>query len=177
MSVPDHDNWRVRPATKADIDKLALIGAATFVDTFSGILDGDAIVQHCAVQHAPSAYARHFYGGGAAWLAETEIGGAAIGFATLGQPDLAAAASDGSDIELKRIYALSRFHGSGIGLALLQQVIHAANRTAKRLLLGVYHHNHRAIGFYKKHGFIPIAERQFQIGDKLYDDLVLAKTL
>ncbi len=46
-----------------------------------------------------------------------------------------------------------------------------------RLLLGVKADNHRAIAFYRKQGFKPIATRQFNVGGTLYDDLVLARPL
>ena len=84
-------------------------------------------------------------------------------------------AQDG-DIELKRIYALSRVHGTGIGLALMNAAIGASGK-ARRLLLGVYAGNARAISFYRKNGFEKIADRQFNVGGKFYDDTVLARLL
>lgn len=166
--------WRVRPATADDAAALALVGAATFLETFSGVLAGDAIVGHCARVHVPQAYADHLAGGAQAWLAELDPGAAPVGFALLAAADLPGAL-DG-DVELKRIYALSRFHGAGIGAALMAAVLDAA-KGAKRLLLGVYAGNARAIAFYRKQGFEPIAERRFDIGGTLYDDLVLARTI
>ncbi|WP_033073917.1 GNAT family N-acetyltransferase [Sphingopyxis sp. MWB1] len=166
--------WRVRPATREDAAALALIGAATFLETFSGILDGDAIIAHCERAHSRAAYEAYLDAGAQAWLAEIEPGHAPIGFALASTPDLAAARP--GDWELKRIYALSRFHGSGLGAALMQAAV-AAAAPYQRLLLGVYARNARAIAFYRKQGFEPIAERQFDVGGKLYDDLVLARPL
>jgi ribosomal protein S18 acetylase RimI-like enzyme len=84
----------------------------------------------------------------------------------------------GGDLELKRIYVLSRFHGSGVGPGLLREVTERARqRQARRLLLGVYAGNERAIAFYKKNGFEPVANRLFRVGDKDYDDVVLGKPL
>lgn len=166
--------WTIREAGAGDAAALALIGAATFLETFAGILDGDAIVGHCAAQHIEAAYRAHLAGGARAWLAEAQPGGAPIGFALVGKPDLAAAL-DG-DIELKRIYSLSRFHGSGLGAALMKQALDAA-RGYRRLLLGVYARNERAIAFYRKQGFADLGTRQFNVGGKLYDDLVLARSL
>ena len=54
MSQPK--DWTLRRAGADDVDRLALIGAATFLETFAGILDGEAIVGHCARVHAPDAY-------------------------------------------------------------------------------------------------------------------------
>jgi ribosomal protein S18 acetylase RimI-like enzyme len=166
--------WRLREAGPADVGTLALIGAATFLDTFAGILDRDAIVDHCAQQHSAERYAAYLADGARAWLAEARTGGAPIGFALLGKPDLDAA-QDG-DIELKRIYTLSRFHGSGLGGALMAAVVEAA-RDHQRLLLGVYSRNERALAFYRKQGFLDIGTRQFSVGGTLYDDRVLARPL
>jgi GNAT superfamily N-acetyltransferase len=87
-------------------------------------------------------------------------------------------ATDGSDLELKRIYALSRLHGSGLGAELMRSVIaEAEGRGAKRLLLGVFVGNKRARAFYARQGFSEIAERRFQVGEQFCEDVVLARSL
>jgi hypothetical protein len=35
----------------------------------------------------------------------------------------------------------------------------------------------RAIAFYRKNGFVQIAERRFQVGSHTYDDIVLSRAL
>ena len=172
--MDDGPSWTIREAGADDAAALALIGAATFLETFAGILDGDAIVAHCAAKHCDAAYRALLADGARAWLAEAQPGGAPIGFTLVGKPDLAAA-EDG-DIELKRIYSLSRFHGSGLGAALMREAV-AAARDHRRLLLGVYARNERALAFYRKQGFADIGTRRFDVGGKLYDDLVLARPL
>ena len=171
-------DWTIREASLNDADRLALIGAATFLETFAGILDGSAIVAHCQREHSPDAYRRYLESGARAWLATLPPGDAPIGFALLGAADLPGHAADGSDLELKRIYVLSRFHGRGPGKTLMQRAIdQAAQSGARRLLLGVYAHNDRAIGFYRKSGFSQIADRRFRVGHRDYEDIVLARTL
>ncbi len=164
--------WTLREAGAADAAALALVGAATFLESFAGVIDGDAIIGHCARHHQADAYAALLNGGARAWLVEASDGGAPLGYALVGQPDLAVA-QDG-DVELKRIYSLSRFHGSGMGAALMAEAVKAA-AGYQRLLLGVYHGNARALAFYKKQGFTQIGTRQFQVGPRLYDDYILAR--
>ena len=172
-----HSNWRIHPAEPADADALALVGAATFLETFAGILDGAAILAHCAGVHTAERYAAYLHGGARAWLATAEQGGAPIGYALMTVPDLPGGDA-ATDLELKRIYGLSRFHGSGLGQALMEAAVAAAaGAGAVRLLLGVYRGNARALGFYRKHGFEVIGERQFRVGARDYDDWVLAKPL
>ena len=169
-------DWSVREAHGGDADRLALVGAATFLETFSGVLDGDAIVAHCHTEHVAGAYRDHLAGGARAWLAEIDPGRAPIGFALLGTARLPGAQA--GDLELKRIYTLSRCHGLGVGAGLMRVAVdHARTADARRLLLGVYAGNARARAFYAKNGFAQIAERKFQVGDRFYDDVVLAKPL
>jgi len=171
-------HWAISEASLDDVDGLALIGGATFLETFAGTLDGAAIVAHCRHAHSADAYRAFLESGYQAWLARLAPGGAPIGFALLGPADLPGAAEDGSDLELKRIYVLSRFHGKGPGRALMEcAVMQAAARRAHRVLLGVYKHNDRALHFYQKNGFAQIAERRFRVDDRDYEDVVLAKPL
>lgn len=174
----DAGSWTIRSAAQADVDRLALIGAATFLETFAGILDGAAIVAHCQREHSQDAYRAHLESGAQGWLIEAAAGQAPIGFALAAQPSLPGGRMDGTDLELKRIYALSRFHGSGLGAALLRAAIGWAEaRSAERLLLGVYAENTRARAFYSRNGFDQIGERRFRVGDRDYDDVVLARPL
>ncbi|NIJ21315.1 ribosomal protein S18 acetylase RimI-like enzyme [Sphingomonas naasensis] len=169
--------WRVRPATRGDATALALVGAATFLETFADILDGAAVLAHCRDANAPAAYAHYLESGAVAWLGETHKG-APVGFALLIAPELPQELVQPGDLELKRIYLLSRFHGIGLGAALMDAAVAEARaRGAPRLLLGVYAHNARAIAFYRKQGFVPIGMRQYAVGAELYDDVVLARSL
>jgi ribosomal protein S18 acetylase RimI-like enzyme len=172
--MAESPTWTIREATADDAATLALIGSTTFLETFAERLPGFAIVAHCARAHAADTYTQYLANGGRAWLCEIEPGAAPIGYALVTAPDLPGAAV--GDIELKRIYTLSRFHGSGVGAALMDVALTAASGH-RRLLLGVYAQNFRAVAFYKKQGFVPVGERQFDIGGTLHDDLVLAKPL
>lgn len=165
-------NWTIRRAAADDIDRLSVVGAATFLDGFAGVIDGDAVVAHCLGQHDAATYrALLAKPDAAAWLAE--VGGAPVGYSLICPPDLPGAGA--GDLELKRIYALSRFHGSGIASALLAPAIaHVRAAGAKRLLLGVYQGNTRAIGFYQREGFADIGTRDFRVGAQTYRDWVMA---
>jgi len=167
-------DWRIRPADTVDAERLALVGAATFLESFAGVVDGGGIVAHCAQQHSAGKYRNYLNMGARAWLAEVGPGAAPVGYALACKPELEQA-QDG-DLELKRIYLFSRFQGSGIASALMQAVLAAADGH-ERLLLGVKDDNHRALAFYRKHGFEVIGTRRFDVGGKTYDDHVLARDL
>lgn len=168
----------VRRAGPEDAERLSQIGTATFLETYGELIDGDNMVAHCARQHSRAAYEDYLAKPDtAAWLAELSETGAPVGYALNCAPDLPIGPETG-DVELKRIYVLSRFHGTGAGGMLMDAAVAQAKTSgAPRLLLGTYEDNRRAIAFYKKHGFEMAGTRQFLVGARLYDDVVLAKRL
>jgi ribosomal protein S18 acetylase RimI-like enzyme len=168
----------IRPCGPEDALALSTVASATFLETYAGIIDGGDILAHCRTQHAVEAYAR--------WLADTatplllavvDPGACPVGYAMLSPPDLPVLTGEG-DVELKRIYVLHRFHGDGVGLALLNAAVDSARAAgARRMLLGAYGGNDRAIAFYRRNGFTQIGTRVFHVGDNDYDDVVLARDL
>ncbi|NZA26207.1 GNAT family N-acetyltransferase [Luteimonas sp. SJ-92] len=168
----------IRRAAAGDEDALALVGQATFLETFSGVLEGAAIVEHCRRAHAPAQYRQWLDDAGtASWIAEVLPGDAPVGYAVVARPDLPGA-DPAHDLELKRIYLLGRYQGGGTGRRLLAQAVaHAASAGAARLLLGVYAGNDSAIGFYRRQGFVDFAVRRFNVGGRDYDDRVMSLAL
>ena len=176
MSDPDEPaavaGWSVRRAGPGDAERLSLVGRATFLESYTWLLGGEDILAHCRDRHSEAFYADWLAQGPALWLAEAERG-APVGYAGLGAPDLPQARP--GDLELKRIYVLSRFHGpQGPGRALMAAAVEEARRLrAPRLLLGLHPQNARALGFYRRSGFHPIGVRTFTVGDMVIDDDVV----
>ena len=80
------------------------------------------------------------------------------------------------DLEVQRIYVLSRYHGTGIGHALMCRAIEeSTRRRARAVVLGVLKRNTRAVAFYSRQGFREIGTRVFQVGTARFDDLVLGR--
>ena len=169
---------QVRRCVPGDEAALALIGQATFLETFAGILGGNDIVAHCAKAHAVELYRTWLADPGhALWLAEAGPGNAPVGYMVIAPPQLPLPDTSG-DVELKRIYLLSKFQGGGIGKRLVAAAItHSASVFAKRLLLGVYAHNRSAIAFYERTGFNQLGTRKFNVDGKDYDDAIMGISL
>ncbi len=168
----------IRPCGPADAAALALVGQATFLETYADVLPAADILAHCTHEHGAGRYAgwlgKPGYG---FWIAELAGTRAPVGYVMLCAPDLPIPTEPG-DLELKRIYLLHRFHGSGLGARLMTTAAdEARNMGARRLLLGVYGGNGRAMAFYARQGFTQAGERKFQVGANTYDDLVLARAL
>jgi len=169
----------IRRCGKEDAAALAAVSTATFMETYAGLLGSRDILAHCALHFAGERYAAALSDDAHAfWLAEAVPGGAPVGFAMLSPPDLPSVETFDDDVELRRIYLLHRFHGGGHGAGLMDAAVDEARRRgARRLLLGVYKKNPRALAFYARQGFEPIGDRLFRVGDTDYEDAVLAKVL
>ena len=167
----------LRECGPGDAERLALVGAASFLEAFAGFLPGEDILAHCRKHHSAEKYA--------AMLADAdtrivvaEVKGSAVGYAVVCPPDMPAVRVTAADVELKRIYLLHRFQGAGIGAALMEWSVSTARRLGKkRLLLGVNDQNDKAVAFYLKHGFVHAGTRRFQVGTMLCSDFILAKEL
>lgn len=168
----------IRRARACDENALALVGQATFLETFAGVLDGAAIIDHCRKAHSAEQYSRWLGDPDAAvWLAEAAPGNTPVGYMVVARPELPMA-DVSRDLELKRIYLLGRYQGGGVGKRLLGQAVeHATLAGAARLLLGVYAGNASALGFYRQQGFLNLTERQFNVGGRVYDDHVMSLVL
>ena len=168
----------VRRCQTDDAQSLALVGAATFLESYSGVIDGQAIVDHCAEKHTVATYQEALVrSDNALWLAEQAPGRAPVGYLHLTTPDLPVDLLPG-DVEIKRIYVLASLYRSGLGKRFVEAAIHNAQSVnAPRLLLGVYAKNDRALAFYDRMGFEKIGTRQFDVGGRIYDDWVLGKSL
>ena len=165
----------VRRASEGDVGALALVGSATFLETYALTLPGPDIVRHCAKAHVPEVYARWLAAPDcAAWVAEA--GTTVVGYAVL-TPSALPGVLPG-DLELQRIYLLSRFQGTGGGRALVEAVAAEAHRRGgARLTLGMYAENRPALAFYTRMGFEQIGTREFRVGDRLCADYVLGRPL
>jgi len=171
--------YRIEACQMSDARALAQIGAATFLESFVEQIDGEAIIKHCETQHSSDVYSKYLSAPrGKAWIARYEETGVPIGYALNCEPELDEISPQDGDVELKRIYAFPRFHGEGIGKALLDaSIVHAREIGAPRLLLGTYEGNGRAVAFYKKNGFDIIGTRQFFVGGVYYDDVIMSLSL
>lgn len=168
----------IRAARVDDADALSLIGAATFLETFAGILQGADIVEHCRKKHAVDVYRRWLTRADArVWIAEASRG-AAVGYLVLVPADLPLTDLAATDYEVARIYLLRRFQGAKVGARMMRLAIDEAKALgATRLLLGVYSQNAQAIGFYERMGFARLGRRAFQVGFTECEDHILGHTL
>ncbi len=77
-------------------------------------------------------------------------------------------------IELQRIYASQKFIGKGVGKTLMNYCLALAQEQGAEIFwLGVWEHNHRAQGFYKKLGFEQFGSHVFMLGKDAQTDILM----
>lgn len=168
--------FELRECGPGDEEKLALVGAASFLEAFAGFLKGEDILAHCRKQHSAEKY-RAMLADAETRIVAAEVKGSAVGYAVVCAPDLPVPTT-ADDAELKRIYLLHRFQGLGMGAALMNWSVDTAKAMGKRrLLLGVNDENDTAVAFYRRHGFEHVGTRSFQVGSTVCSDFLMARRL
>lgn len=169
----------LRVAQMADAAALALVGQATFLESFAGLHTARDILAHCEHQHAARVYAE-WLGDvrNDLWLLEAQPGAAPVGYLVMAPANVPVPDPRVDDLEIKRIYLLHSYQGAGHGRRLMQAAIERARgRGARRLLLGVWTRNTDALAFYARIGFELAGTRTFRIGAQDCEDHLLALAL
>jgi ribosomal protein S18 acetylase RimI-like enzyme len=96
--------------------------------------------------------------------------GTAVGFAKLIKHSLNEELDFLFQAELQKLYVLPAYHGRGVGNALMNMVVNAAELMEPDCLwLDTHVSNARAIKFYERHGFAKSGTAQFTIGSQTFD--------
>ena len=162
-----------RKCVPADLEFLVQISKTTFIEAFKEQNDPedfqayvDAAFEASKLQGELSNTKSAFY---FVYWCDSIIGYFKLNWENA-QTDLKGA----NGIELERIYVVKEYQSKGFGKNILDKVKKLATATAKAFLwLGVWEHNKRAIGFYKKNGFSKFGTHPYYIGtDKQTDWLM-----
>jgi ribosomal protein S18 acetylase RimI-like enzyme len=81
-------------------------------------------------------------------------------------------------LEIERIYIKNEFQKHGLGKYLMNIATEVAmQQNKKKIWLGVWEANEKAIAFYKKSGFVQTGSHSFYMGDEEQIDYIMTKTL
>lgn len=170
----------IRRAGPGDETTLSRLAQTAFVETF---------VEDFSIDYPPQDLQRYLHEalGPAAfgekiqradwrlWIAETATG-EALGYASAGPASLPHEALQPGDGELKQLYVLRPGQGQGIGAALFAAaeawLLEVGQR---RLWIGVWSGNDKAIAFYERRGFTQAGGYKFAVGDSWDDELIYCR--
>jgi GNAT superfamily N-acetyltransferase len=105
------------------------------------------------------------------------VGDEAAGFCKLG-PLTLPVSPDRPAQELRQLYLLKRWHGSGIATVLMDWALEEARRQGtEELYLTVYKDNLRAKAFYRRYGFDYVKPYAFMVGEQADEDEIWRASL
>jgi len=162
----------IRVATPDDAATLASLSLKTFVDTFAPHNNAADMESYTSAAFGEPQQRRELETDGVLTLLAEE-NGEALAYAqirhTPGAPH--------GDVEVARFYVDQPHHGRGIAQMLMDAVESKARMLGRRIWLGVWEHNVRAIAFYRKRGFVQCGSHPFILGTDLQTDWDMNRTL
>lgn len=167
----------IRRAVTGYAAALAAFAERTFRATFGAHNSAENMDAYCAAAYGESIQAREI----AAPEMETLVavqGDQLIGYAQLKWGTAPTCVAAVKPAEISRLYVDQAQHGKGVARELMDQLFALAGAGGADVIwLGVWEHNPRAIAFYRKHGFTPVGDHVFRLGNDPQRDLILVRHL
>ena len=164
-----------RNATSGDLPAIDRVFRTSFCDTFAHLYRPEDLAAFLG-QFTPEAWAEEFNDSRYRFrLAEAD--GELVGFVKIGPSSLPIDTSSRA-IELRQIYILKDYHGSGIAKTLTDWALdEVRGQGFEALYLTVYTDNHRARRFYDRYGFETVGPYAFMVGNQADEDIIMRKAL
>ena len=168
---------RITSLTINDVSILRGIARDTFIETFSEANKAEDMERYLTENFSEEQLARELSNPDSFFYV-AEVNGHVVGYLKLNTAHAQTEPQAADALEIERIYVLSNYHGNGVGQALYHHAMSVAeDRKASYVWLGVWEHNHRALRFYEKNGFIAFGTHIFQLGNDQQTDILMKKSV
>lgn len=168
---------RITSLTVSDVSILRGIARDTFIETFSEANKAEDMERYLTENFSEEQLARELSNPDSFFYV-AEVNGHVVGYLKLNTAHAQTEPQAADALEIERIYVLSNYHGGGVGQALYHHAMSVAeDRKASYVWLGVWEHNHRALRFYEKNGFIAFGTHIFQLGNDQQTDILMKKSV
>ncbi len=165
----------IRQATSHDIKALADIGLTTFLETYAHLNTPENMEKYLVGKFTEESIGLEMNETGTIFLVEEEHQ-ALLSYAKM-RVNLTEM-PDPKAIELERFYVKKTAQGQKLGKKMIDACIEMAkNQDFNLFWLGVWEHNHKAIGFYEAMGFTQFGKHVFQLGDDAQTDFLMKKQI
>ncbi len=176
MTEDDAPSPTLRRATTEDAARLALLGAATFTETFGHLYPPEDLQAFLKQSHSVAAWTRTLEDAQrSVWIDElddaTPMGFIVVGACKLPVDDLEPEAG-----EIQQLYVLARHHNRRLGTRLMTlglEWLQTQGRTP--LYVGVWSENFGAQRFYARYGFNKVGEYGFPVGKTVDREFILKR--
>jgi ribosomal protein S18 acetylase RimI-like enzyme len=173
--------FSIRVATPDDASALAIAASTFFRDTFGAANRPEDMEDYLAHAFSETRQRAELTESSTRVLIAAASDAEIVGYVHVrlgARPAADSSAPPGRSAEIARLYADRRWHGRGLGAALMAAAVATAAQWGAELLwLAVWEQNPRAIAFYVKEGFVDIGRQEFQLGADRQRDRVMARRL
>ena len=170
----------IRAALLRDAQELALLGERLWRETYSGLIPIAQLETFLAESFGLEQQVAELADPAGTTLA-LEVAGRLHGYAWLracGPVPEQTSFHFTAPLEVARFYVDQTLHGTGAAQALMSAVLtHAVSAGRDGVWLQVWEENLRALRFYAKAGFVDAGETRFRVGDLMYRDRLMTRTL
>ena len=170
-------NCAVREAGLDDAAPLARLGERSFREAWAAYNTPADMDAYCAAHFTLRATRADLERPGAGFLV-AECGGEPAGYLRWTTGPAPACVPARSPLEISRLYALRRWHGRGVGPALMAGCLRRAAAAGHDVAwLAVWQRAPQPLAFYRKWGFVVVGTATFPLGADRQDDFVMARGL
>ena len=172
-----HRMISIRTAGLDDAALLADLGRQTFHETFAALNDPADMADYLDQAYTIAKLTAELSEPGSTYLLAV-VSFQVVGFARVACAVPPACVTGPAPVRLAKLYVVADALGTGVGAALMNAGIGWARSFGHETLwLGVWEHNHRAIAFYRRWGFVPVGTEGFGLGTDDQTDLVMQRSL
>ena len=171
------ENYIIKKVTIQEVEQLQNIAIRTFVDTFGADNNQQDMEDYVANKLSKSQLESELLSPNSHFYFAID-GDKVAGYLKLNTNEAQTELQGNDALEIERIYVLKDYHGLKVGQLLYQYALDFATElNIKRIWLGVWEENKRAIRFYEKNGFSIFDKHLFVLGDDEQTDFLMEKYL
>jgi len=171
------DAIKLRRLTPADLPALQKLSRQTFTETFADSNTEEDMQQYLSESFSTAKLGAELSNDGSVFYG-AESGGEMIGYLKVNFGDAQTELKDSEGMEIERIYVVRDFLGKKVGSMLYDKAVEMARmKGLKYVWLGVWEENARAMGFYKKYGFVEFDRHVFKLGSDEQTDIMMKRVL
>lgn len=164
-------------ATINDLEIVRQIGIDTFHESFSSVNTEENMAYYLQTGFSTEKVASEL-GNSDSEFHLVYDGNKLIGYLKINHGPAQSELKDDAALEIERIYVLKAWQGLKVGQLLYDKAIEIARaRRYAYVWLGVWEENEKAIGFYKRNGFVAFDRHLFKLGDDIQTDIMMRREL
>lgn len=164
-------------ATINDLETVRQIGIDTFFESFASVNTEENMAHYLETGFSMERVAAELSNADSEFHLAYQ-GDQLIGYLKINHGPAQSELKDGTALEIERIYVLRAWQGLKIGQLFYDKAIEIARaRRYAYVWLGVWEENEKAIGFYKRNGFVEFDRHLFKLGDDIQTDIMMRREL